>query len=286
MAVRTLLLALILTPVTARAENRALARRHFQQGKRLFLARQYGPAILAFKEAYRHRPHRVIQINIALAYARVGRDVAAITHLRRYLDRATPGDPPLPPELVAARRRVGVLILSTSRPTSGILVDDVFAGRGRADVVVKPGPHRIAIRHGARVIARRTIQVGPGSEVRWSHGAPRQGPVPARRLRLHWRYLVSAAALTAAALTSAIALTVTASRLGDRLADDPTDRELLSGVRAHERSAGALWGVFAAGAAATALLAAFTRFGRAPADRPALGPGPGAVGLSVTWPTE
>lgn len=113
-----LTLGMASSPCEAAPQDKQLARHHFTEGKRHFLAGEYTRAVRAFKRAYRHRPHRVILFNIALAYARRGDTLAAASHLRRYLKRAHPTDPPLPAVLRRVRHRVGVL-LHVDRASTG-----------------------------------------------------------------------------------------------------------------------------------------------------------------------
>ena len=71
------------TPSTSAASKRA--KRHFDQGVRLYKQARYKDAIAEFEAAYRERPHGVIFFNIAQSYEKLGDLGQALRAYHQYL---------------------------------------------------------------------------------------------------------------------------------------------------------------------------------------------------------
>ncbi len=257
--------------VQAAPVNKQLARLHFAQGKSHFLAGEYTRAIRSFEQAYRHRPHRVILFNIALAHARKGDSVAAATHLRRYLKQAHPTDPKLPPALRQAQRRVGVLSVRVKNPRAQIYIDGRFVGVGSAELVMKPGRSAVVVKLGLKVVARKTVQITAGREHLWELPQEETAAPPAsattppprgwrRFQRLHWATFAATAGATLGLFVGAVVASARTKALHADYARDPTNTEVRNRGLRLQRVANALWGLTAVSAVSTAVLAFFTRW--------------------------
>jgi hypothetical protein len=91
----------LLVAPAARADE-ATARQYFKKGVELYDAKQYGPALEAFQQAYREKPSGGIKQNIALSLKGLGRTVEAATAFDEALDE---GKTTLRPETRAAIER-------------------------------------------------------------------------------------------------------------------------------------------------------------------------------------
>jgi hypothetical protein len=279
--------------------KKAAAKKHFARGRKLFEKERYKQAIAAFLRAYRRWPYPVIHFNIALAYLFCGDDIAAVTHLRKYLVEASEGEIEIPKELKKAQHRVGVVIVSIPDDTADIYVDGKKAGIGNVELVLRPGRKRIEIRKEGQTIAARTFIVQGGKEQIWQLswaawkkktkkleaallqqeqerkeqeelGESRKKRIAklveleasaSHRLgRLHWGYFAGAAAVTGASLITSIALSARTVQLRDDFLDNRTDTDLRAQGVAHKRAAEIMWGVTGGFAVATAIVAIFTRW--------------------------
>lgn len=110
------------------SEERVLARGHFNRGVELAKAGSYEAALAEFQQAYRISPHFSVLYNVGQAELALGRPVAAVGTLRRYL--AEGGE-----QLEPARRaevestiaieleRLGPLDMTTDAPPTARAVD-------------------------------------------------------------------------------------------------------------------------------------------------------------------
>lgn len=83
-------LAILAAPIavrTARADNTAEARQHYQKGKQLFDSGDYRGAMAEFASADRLAPSPLLEFNIALCHERLGEKSEAVRRYRLYLDR-------------------------------------------------------------------------------------------------------------------------------------------------------------------------------------------------------
>lgn len=83
-------LAILAAPIamrTARADNTAEARQHYQKGKQLFDSSDYRGAMAEFATADKLAPSALLEFNIALCHERLGEKAEAVRRYRLYLDR-------------------------------------------------------------------------------------------------------------------------------------------------------------------------------------------------------
>src|SRR6185295_4101772 len=88
-----LALASLVTPAvssTAHAqsaeETKARAKALFEQGVADYDAGRYEQALASFQEAYRIRPHPLVNVNIANCYDKLGKALQAVFHFQRFLE--------------------------------------------------------------------------------------------------------------------------------------------------------------------------------------------------------
>lgn len=284
-------------PASAQRQNRALARQLFASGNSLFTQRQYREAIVRFKQAFRHWNQYNIQFNIALCYYNLGDKVGAVTHLRRYLKKATAKErKSIPKPLLAMQRKVAVIIVQVPDPKATIWVNGKLAGTKRVELVVKPGRRTVVIKKGEKTVVRKVMDLSGGSQQVWEMSkmpvprpvvpeppVPQPPKPPPRRLgRLHWGYFAAAAGLTVAlgGVLTGLGVKVLqiekdwkASALGSQERADLADKG-----EKYKNATNALVGVTAAVGVTAVVLAIFTRW-RSPEResgikiQPAVGPG-------------
>ena len=270
-------------------ENKAKARQLFKKGKKLFKKKDYDAAIAAFKEAYAIWKHRVIIYNLAVTYAYNGNHIQAAVHAREFLKKAKGKEKNLPEVLQRSMKKVGMLIIRVPDPKAAIYVDGRQVGLGTAELMVSAGVHVMELRQKDRVIKRMEIRVEGGKEKVWElaempkppRKPPRVRPRPRPRVRprprpprvviqqppkkkkkklgtLHWGVFASAMAVTAGSLAGAISLSVKTRSLHNEFQEDKTDAALADQGKNYQLGANILWGVTAAAAVGTAVVAIFT----------------------------
>lgn len=142
-------------PRTTKAQRAAA--KAYAKGNRLFGQRDYLGALEAFEQAYRLRPHFLMQCNIARTHERLTDMIRATTHYQRCLDegagrrRRTAAKVRRALELVKAR----VSQINVTAPGGGtVYVDGKRIG---------PAPQRIPLNPGSRVIEVRRAGARPAS---------------------------------------------------------------------------------------------------------------------------
>ena len=261
-------------------QQRAAAQ-SFKRGNKLFKARDYLGALEAFEEAYKFRPHYLMQCNIARCHERLVDMISAAKHYRRCLA-----------EGAARRRRMArkvrkALALVEAR-TSHVSVDapgggDIYVdGKRRGKV-----PRRVAINPGRRTIEVRREGARPASTTLELRGGERRSivlrPVLLAREREHdrdddrsWRdrrrrahprgrrgvgkvWFWVVAAVTAGLTATATVLGVRALGAKSDYEDHPT-REGYTVAQDRRLLANIFWGAALAAGAGTTTLFFFTNF--------------------------
>ncbi|MCS6858605.1 MAG: tetratricopeptide repeat protein [Sandaracinaceae bacterium] len=128
------LVVLPLSPVRAQLaeDNDALARRLFEEGRRLFQSGDFSASARAFRRAYLLSPRPGLLYNLALAELRAGNDALALEAFEGFLRQAPPDDP----HRSEVSERVRVLRSMGVRPASQ---DEVKAAEVRAAQFIPSG---------------------------------------------------------------------------------------------------------------------------------------------------
>jgi hypothetical protein len=122
----------------------------FRRGVSLAAEGDLAAAITAFEAAQALSPHPVVLYNLAQAYSRAGRPVAAVEAARAYLSIGKDISPERrrqAEELLALNeRRIGWVTIATSAPSSRVLIDgrDVET-RSDGRVALASGPHAVVV---------------------------------------------------------------------------------------------------------------------------------------------
>ena len=104
--------ALTLSPLAARADTRADAKRHFRDGMALIASGQVERGIAELKQAYAIKPHPDVLYDIAKAYVDLGDIEAALSYFRQYV--AT--DPEDKEQVQKVMQRLSAVV---AKPTGG-----------------------------------------------------------------------------------------------------------------------------------------------------------------------
>src|SRR5512137_1480412 len=137
---------------TARGEEQDVSRaaeRAFAKGTDLFKKRDYIGAIEAFEEAYRLRPHFMVQCNIARCREWSGDFVGAGENYRRCLDegaRGTSDGERAEISLNEVQGKITWLKVQSPPPGGTIYVDGRSIGPTPASVPVNPGTRVVEVR--------------------------------------------------------------------------------------------------------------------------------------------
>ena len=216
---------------------------------------------------------------------------------------------------VLSRASVGVLSINTPDPNAEIFIDGRPVGKGKVQVYLKVGKRAVDIRLGERIVARRTIHVGPREERVWDLkeipkpppeprvARPRPGYIPSPRGGgggtptvaaraeskggIHWGYFTGLAILAAAAGGAAVGMDMLTRKTYDDYDADPYNNSIRDrGLLYRNLTIGAL-SVCAAAAVTATVLVFFTRWKKKEKSGPAVSihpiVGPGSAGLNVTW---
>jgi hypothetical protein len=291
-----------LAPAVSDRRGRAKARKHFRKGRRLFHKRRYQQAVWAFERAYQHWKHHSILFNLALSHALLGQKVQAGAYLRKYHKAPGKKRRRLPRVLVALKRQVATLIIKVADARAAIFVDGRRVGYGRVEVVVLAGKRVVEVRQGDRVVRRKELNVEAGTDRTWEladmnpkRATPEPGPRPDLTPRpthkplgrLHWAYLTTAASVTVALLGAALATSVLNRDIHRDFEARPWDESLAAKGEKMQLVANVMWGLTAAAAASTAVIAVFTRWQPSPENRAPVtlqaGFWPGGASLHVQW---
>ena len=297
---------------------KSLQRKLFKEAQQHFVAGRYVEAAETFKKAFEARPHRSIQVNIAMSYASMGDNLKAYDHLQIYMKMRAPSDPPLPEVLQQLPLRIGSIVVRVPDPKVGIFVDGQIRGNTEVKLLFEPSKRVVDVRLGNRIVATRVIDVKGGQEHIWEVTqqmleaakprpveptpprrevvfVPTPGPTPTddsgkKKLgRLHWAYFTAAAVLVAAAAGAAAYTSFKNLQIHDDFVKDPTNRDLQQEGILYQNTANGLWGATAAVAVTAAVLGVFTRWKPKARERQVtVAPlsGPGSLGLSLTISQE
>jgi hypothetical protein len=259
----------------ARAEEKDVTRaaeEAFAKGTELFKKRDYLSAIESFEEAYRLRPHFMVQCNIARCHEWSGGYVKAVEHYRRCLNegaRNTAAAGSAEASLKEAEGRITHLKVQSPGAGGTIYVDGRPAG---------PTPRVVQVNPGTRVVEVRRTNATPATVTIKTHGGEHRTltlapvdlvttPKPASR-PAHKRKPLKPVWFWATAATT-VALAVTATGLGiatlkarDSFEEHPTEDDYQKAVNLR-LATNVLWGLTAAAAGASAALFFYTDFSRA-----------------------
>jgi tetratricopeptide (TPR) repeat protein len=77
----------------AHADDKAMARAHYETAARLYDVGEYDRALVEFKDAYVAKPDPAFLFNIGQCYRKLGQEDQALDYYRRFLKVAAPDDP-------------------------------------------------------------------------------------------------------------------------------------------------------------------------------------------------
>jgi hypothetical protein len=199
--------------------NAEAASEAFSRGKKLYDSGSYVEAIASFEQAYRLRPHFMVQCSIARCYEHVNKPIEAVRHFKRCLDEG--GSKTKLATSVGesvARLEAQICRVEVESPGKGGTVYANGADRGRAPVTIRlnPGSHVVEVRRDGAKPATATVRLLGGEQrtltlvpVDVAVPAPATQPVVVKPRKRPRRGLAPAWFWTAAAVTAALAVTTT-----------------------------------------------------------------------------
>ncbi len=151
----------------AQAKKEASA--HFRRGVELFQVGAYRAALVAFETAHATAPDYRLLYNIGQTKLKLEDYVGAIESYEHYLSQGGPEVPParredVETQLVAIRKRVGRIAITTDEAGAQVLVDDVPVGVAPMSktIAVNGGRHRVDVKAREGATATEVIEVAGG----------------------------------------------------------------------------------------------------------------------------
>ncbi|MGE0791003.1 MAG: PEGA domain-containing protein [Sandaracinaceae bacterium] len=167
--VPALLLAQLLAPPGALAQDRNRARQLYNEAQALFDSGQYAQAEASFRAAFDAVPNPVVLKAIAAAQERQGNVSGAIETYERYLREATNATDRAEIEgrLRELRARPSTVMIASTPPGATISIDGRDTGRVTpADVEIPPGDHAIELRLTGYAPSTQQFSVPAGTRMR------------------------------------------------------------------------------------------------------------------------
>jgi tetratricopeptide (TPR) repeat protein len=149
--------------------RKAEAKQRFEQAVADYDAGRYDQALANFQEAFRLRPHPLVNVNIANCYDKLDKPLLAIFHFERFME-AKAGTPAQQAEVTAAlarlRKQVGTLVLRVTPDGALVIVD--HEQQRRAPILepmqLQAGEHTLEVQlEGYATVERKVIVSGGAS---------------------------------------------------------------------------------------------------------------------------
>ncbi len=242
-------------------------------------------ALSFWLKAYSKWAKPLLLYNVALAYEQLKDPVSAVSYLRDYL-RVAPSHGGKAAIMTQARDRLKTLrkkvsILVVKGPKGAmVLIDDKRIGVVPVEVVIAPGTHRIVLVKAKVKIGSQSVELKAGQSETVTVLAPipiappptkrraRPGPVilrpvpPPAPKGIPMTYCIAAGVVAVAVALVATGTGVKALQLNQDFQDTGSASARSDGMVLQNVTNG-LWGVAAAAAVTSAILAVFTRWKRA-----------------------
>lgn len=177
-------------PSTARAqsadETKVRAKALFEQGVADYDAGRYEQALASFQEAYRIRPHPLVNVNIANCYDKLGKALQAVFHFQRFLE-SDAGSPAQREEVNKAlerlKQQVGKVLLRITPDGALAIIDQ---GEQRKSPILEAiqleaGKHDLEVKLAGYRTVQRPLIVKGGTTLELSIALEPEGknaPVP------------------------------------------------------------------------------------------------------------
>jgi hypothetical protein len=255
----------------------------FSRGKQLFEEHQYVNAVEAFEEAYRLKPHYLVQCSIARCYENLNDFVRATEHYRRCLDEGggtTPMAKRVNDSLQAVEAQIDKVEVTCKESGGEVFVDGRSYGRTPRSVPVNPGAHVVEVRREGARPARTTLKIQGGerrsvsfelADLRYAPSAKKEvappppvkviddqpGPPSRRRVRPVWFWAAAGATVALAVTGTALGIKTLSAR--SSYESDPTETGLDTFLN-YRLVTNVVWGVTAAAAAGSTVLFFYTDF--------------------------
>ena len=153
-------------PAGSEEARRAEAKQRFEQAVQDYDAGRYDQALANFQEAFRLRPHPLVNVNIANCYDKLGKPLLAIFHFERFVE-AKAGTPAQQAEVSAAlvrlRKQVGTLVLRVMPDGALVIIDREQQRRAPVlePMLLQAGEHSLEVRlEGYAPVERKVIVTG------------------------------------------------------------------------------------------------------------------------------
>ena len=270
------LLAVLAPLLLARPAPADEAADAFGKGRKLFEEKRFVGAAAAFEEAYRLKPHYMVQCSIARCYENLNRFVTAARHYRRCLDEGAARSDKrqkIEAALKAVEAQITRVLVQARKDGGEVFVDGRKVGTTPAEVPVNPGNHVVEVRReGARPASetinvlggeKLTLELEPEAVAARVEPPPKPTkppPPPPRRRRLSSIWFWAAVGVTAVLTVTVIGLGAQTLRDRSSYEESPT-KDGLDAFKSRRTATNVVLGLTAAAAAGTTALFFYTDFG-------------------------
>jgi hypothetical protein len=291
-ALALLLMLSVALPSVADAKRRrrpaavSAGEQAFAKGKRLFKERDFLAAQEAFEEAYRLKPHFLMQCNIARCLERLADFVRSARHYRQCLQEGasrTPASAKIKATLAQVEGRITWVLVRSPGKGGTIYVDGKSVGMAPLRVALNPGNRTLEVRRRDATPASKSVVTRGGetlavdlSPVDRVASTPEVAPKPdrpeeeerpvrvepQRRKGLHQAIFWTTVGVTIGCAVAAAVVGAQALQLRDDYEANPT-REGYNNAKDRRLIANIFWGATAAMAVTGTTIVFFTDFRRA-----------------------
>jgi hypothetical protein len=261
----------------------------FARGKRLFKERDFLAALEAFEEAYRLKPHFLMQCNIARCLERLADFVRSARHYRQCLQEGasrTPAGAKIKATLAQVEGRITWVLVRSPGKGGTIYVDGKSVGAAPLRLALNPGDRSLEVRRRDATPASQTIASRGGETLtvdlspvdrstppevvtprpdRREEDRPVRVAPPTRRKGIHQAVFWTTVGITIGCVVAAAVTGAQALQLRDDYEANPT-REGYNNAKDRRLMANIFWGATAAMAGVGTTVFFFTDFRRAKAD--------------------
>jgi hypothetical protein len=180
----------VAAPALAQSDDtRARAKAAFEHGVADYDAGRYEQALQNFEEAYRLRPHPLVNVNIANCYDKLNKPLQAIEQFQQFLS-SDAGSPEQRHEVTTAierlKQQVGKILLRISPEGAGVVLDqgEVRTAPITDPIMLESGRHVLDVRLQGYKSVQRTLFIKGGTTLELTVALEAEGAASAPVLAL------------------------------------------------------------------------------------------------------
>ncbi len=304
-----MVLATMVVPRMAFADDKELASTHFNRGVQLYRAKSFDGALAEFKRAYELTPSSKVLFNIGQLQFELHEWSASLRTLEQYLAEsgdAVPADrkATVTQLIEKAKEFVGHIVITVEHQ-GDVTLDEASIGTGpfsKKDITVDPGKHRLTYTPPTGGLVVKSLEIASGDRALIELAPPPPvvdtpppvvyqkpvvqspppkplGPPPSRTPA--WIALGTTGILAAGTVTTAIFANGAQKALDRQLGDIPLDDGNVRGRRRDVKTASLATDILGASTIVGGIITTYLFISTSPSSRPVdVAVGPGSISLS------